>query len=103
MPMDSQGKYQMNNQKVRHSNAMHQQASPEAKHSVHSTTYDHGDGTGHTEMADGTRHEHPDMESTKDAMANAMDDCGGQGNDGKPMPGKPMMAKKSGDDDNWDM
>jgi len=95
MPMDKQGKYQMNDQKVRHSNAMHQPAMPAKSETVHSTTYDHGDGTGHTEMVDGTRHEHPDMEAHKNAMANMMDDCGGQGEAGEPMPGKKA-------DDSWD-
>ena len=96
MPIDSKGKYQMNHQKLRHAEAMHQ--SMPKMETVHSTTFDHGDGTGHTEMADGTRHEHTDMEAHKDKMANIMDDCGGQGEDGKP-----MMAKKSEEsDDNWD-
>lgn len=97
MPMDSQGKYQMNDQKVRHSNAMHPAMPSHQSGTVHSTTFDHGDGTGHTEMADGSRHEHPDMESHKNAMANMMDDCGGQGEDGKPMP-----AKAAGKDESWD-
>ncbi len=101
MPQDNQGKYQMNDQKVRHANRL-SDPPPEGpggneNSSVHSTTFDHGDGTGHTEMADGSRHEHPDMESHKDMLANMMADCGGQGEDGKPMP-----AKMAGGEDSWD-
>jgi len=99
MPMDKQGKYQMNDQKVRHSNAMHQPAIASKSETVHSTTYDHGDGTGHTEMADGTRHEHPDMEAHKSKMDAAMMDD--QEMDGD-CAGKPMPAKAHGKDDSWD-
>ncbi len=89
MPKDKSGKFQLNNQKVRHADKLVASDNPEgsaksagedpgneAPVQPHATMHDHGDGTGHTEMGDGRRIEHPDMEATKskhEALMN--EDC----------------------------
>ncbi len=75
MPTDNQGKYQLNNQRMRRSNELAGSAGPAAvaeapveevaSAAPFATVFDNGDGTGYTEMADGNRVDHPDFEATK--------------------------------------
>ena len=98
MPIDSKGKYQMNHQKVRRANAMHagggdkpvsapdhatSMGSPTkadmGEDAPHMKVYDHGDGTGHTETADGGYHDHKNIEGLKEAFNRYMDEEASEG------------------------
>ena len=85
MPTDKSGKFHMNPQRARAADAnpkpppampkgplMPPSAGPAAPpmpdEEPHAKIFDHGDGTGHTETADGGYHDHANIEALKAAL-----------------------------------
>lgn len=93
MPFDKAGKHHLNAQKAAHSDKA---SAPPAKPAVgkregaapaqpptegepHLKTFDHGDGTGHTETMDGVHYEHGDIEGTKAKLQALLEEEQGEG------------------------
>ena len=94
MPVDKAGKFHLNTQKAHAADRMPGMPKPKqpegmtpaepAAGAPHATVHDHGDGTGHTEMADGTQHDHSDMEGLKAKLDQLLQE---ESSEGSPMDG----------------
>ena len=95
MPTDKSGKFHMNPQRARAADANPKPppampkappmaagppgGAPAPEDEPHAKIFDHGDGTGHTETADGGYHDHQNIETLKAALQQYFTEEEGEG------------------------